>query len=518
MNRLTENYIAVNEGRMTKAEFVRQTKQGFPGIVTPCNTYDDIIQILRKKQMLSEEVVYQCKGDKFPLESIERGLRWELKEMGILNGETPTSSEYKKARCKAIDNLCKDPEYYLKKLEQKTLQEDAKPSKRAPRDRSYDHNWSFDDYVVAYVIETWGKKGIEKILERCGLNGGQPTQSYVATYIINCSTAALSLVLQAFRKVFEDDFSGTEKEFLASYKLHHQAFNSVLTKCEGKSLEQCVQMIDPDRVGSKEADISGLEKKEQSKRDRANSRQRETTKKKDDLRVKIQSLMNKISDYRMQRVPQDRIVKYAKKSVGWTSDDEENAKKWGLWDKNILKEMYRGAEDKTKKAIQKSKNIKKEQDLLKEAIKQRVVKILSEAATNNLAQLSDENASVQDIPAILNSLENIVTEIESFILKEQGKVQGVFDSLGNIRNEDNIPIGYKFVQPVLDAFKKDLEPVLQKVTLDNLKLPEAPEPEQGKDLNLTTGGEDSDETKQTVFSPKDPNLMENKQPRKRYTR
>ena len=72
-------------------------------------------------------------------------------------------------------------------------------------------------------------------------------------------------------------------------------------------------------------------------------------------------------------------------------------------------------------------------------------------------------------------MENVVTEIESFILKEQSKIQSIFDSIGAIKNEDNIPVGFKFAQPIMDSFQKDLEPVLQKISLDSIKLPDAPE-------------------------------------------
>ena len=158
----------------------------------------------------------------------------------------------------------------------------------------------------------------------------------------------------------------------------------------------------------------------------------------------------------------------------------------------------------------KAKQMKEQQEkaVLKEHIINIVGKVLNEAATANLAQLSDENASVSELPGIINNLENVVTEIESFWIKEQQKIQGIFDQVGNIKNEDGLPVGYKFVQPILDSLKKDLDPVLAKITLDDLKLPEAPAPDQTQvnDPNAEVDPNDpnavpSVEPKQTVFSP-----------------
>ena len=161
----------------------------------------------------------------------------------------------------------------------------------------------------------------------------------------------------------------------------------------------------------------------------------------------------------------------------------------------------------------------KESKLLKEAIVKKIQKILAEAATTNLAQFSDENSSVQGIPAILNNLENVVTEIESFILKEQSKIQSIFDSIGAIKNEDNIPVGFKFAQPIMDSFQKDLEPVLQKISLDSIKLPDAPETDT---VEPVVGDEEAElSPKETVFSPskKRETLQEGKVTvRRRYTR
>lgn len=322
MSKLTKNYIQLSEGLISESEFLRQTRLQFPGVISQFNSFKDAISILTSKGLLSEEVIYQCKGDKFPLESIERGIRWELEEQGFM--DTPDSGEYWTIKKKVIDNLCKDPLWYLKKTA--VCCDKAKKSQ----------------------AEAENKKG-------------------------------------------------------KNYK----------------------------------------EKKTEGGMKPVKSKKTETLKE--------------------------------SKSVAPVVDDKSSI-------------------------------------VLKESISKLITKILSEAATTNLAQLSDQNASVQGVPAILNTFENIVTEIESFIVKTKTKIQGAFDSIGAIKNEDNIPVGYKFVQPILESFKKDLEPVLQKISLDDLNLPSAPET---NDTGMETD-EPILEPKQTVYSPKQP-LAENKRPRRKYT-
>lgn len=326
MSKLTKNYIAVQEGKMSKTEFLRQTRQQYPTIISQFNSYDDAISILRGKRMLSEEVVYQCIGDKFPLESIERGIDYELEKMGYRTDlDSIASADYKTAKEEAIKNLSKDRLYYIK------------------------------------------------------------------------------------------------QEAVCCDKAKH-------TEAEA-------------------------EKKKGS----------------DHKQKKVEGPMTRVQ------------LKETKKTV----------------------------------AKKQAKPSNSDNKLLKEAVTKAIVKVLSEAATVNLAHLSDEHASIQGIPAILNTLENTVTEIESFILKMQSKVQGAFDSIGDIKDEDGIPVGYKFIQPILESFKKDLEPVMQKASLDNLKLPEVPEIEPQQE-NPEMEVEPEVEPKHNVFAGSQ--LSENKQPRKRYTR
>lgn len=388
MSSLTEKYRMVLEGKMTKAEFVRQARQGFPQQISSVTSYDDAIRIFKNKGMLSEEVEYQCPGDKFSLDQIDKGLRYELLEMGVSPRLAPSHAEYEQAKRKAIDNLSKDPLHYVKLIEK-------------------------------------GK-----------------------------------MFLQERRK----QKLGEARTISADEKAR--------------------------RAGQKEEDNRGA-----------------------------QRLFNALMQAKAVKRPKNR----------WMADDAASALRQVRARFNMPKWVPKGLPPSLSFSVKDDKfsdvweragaatkgfreSQSKEGKLLQEAITKMVTKVLTEAATTNLASLSDQNATIQGIPAILNSLENIVTEIESFILKEQSKIQGVFDNIGNIKNEDNIPVGYKFVQPIMDAFAKDLQPVLDKISLDNIKVPEAPE--SLGDEELQTGDEPvgpgidpenlemTPEDKATLFTPK----------------
>ena len=103
---IANTYKAVHEGKISKGEFLRQTRQNFPSYINQFTSYDDAISILRRRGILSEEVIYQCQGDRFPLESIDRGIRYELEQAGIYDVTEVGKGDYKEAKKKAIKETC----------------------------------------------------------------------------------------------------------------------------------------------------------------------------------------------------------------------------------------------------------------------------------------------------------------------------------------------------------------------------------------------------------------------------
>lgn len=129
MKTLTEKFFAVNEGRYAKAQFLRDARLAHPAFITQFNSYDDAVTILKNKGMISEaldkykeektpEYQYEANSeDMFPIESIERGIDYELEKKGFdtvkFNG---TQKDYDKAKEVAVKNLSKDPNFYINLL------------------------------------------------------------------------------------------------------------------------------------------------------------------------------------------------------------------------------------------------------------------------------------------------------------------------------------------------------------------------------------------------------------------
>lgn len=418
---IANTYKAVHEGKISKGEFLRQTRQNFPSYINQFTSYDDAISILRRRGILSEEVIYQCQGDRFPLESIDRGIRYELEQAGIYDVTEVGKGDYKEAKKKAIENLCKDPLYYINIVA-------GGDKKRAEKNqKEIDTNNS--------MFEVKPRKNLQEV-SREDLAAHNSVEG---------------------DRLFQD--------FLIKYK-------------------QLLPTKGPEEHASKAC-------------------------------MAVRKALGQSRWLPSRSMMQSKKLSYDHKEVEVQTKDGKTVKK------PVFSYGYAraGVDYKGSTRTGGIKGSVKESKLLKEAIVKKIQKILAEAATTNLAQFSDENSGVQGIPAILNNLENIVTEIESFILKEQSKIQSVFDSIGAIKNEDNIPVGFKFAQPIMDSFQKDLEPVLQKISLDSIKLPDAPETDT---VEPVVGDEEAElSPKETVFSPskKRETLQEEKVTvRRRYTR
>lgn len=418
---ITNTYKAVHEGKISKGEFLRQTRQNFPSYINQFTSYDDAISILRRRGILSEEVIYQCQGDRFPLESIDRGIRYELEQAGIYDVTEVGKGDYKEAKKKAIENLCKDPLYYINIVA-------GGDKKRAEKNqKEIDTNNS--------MFEVKPRKNLQEV-SREDLAAHNSMEG---------------------DRLFQD--------FLIKYK-------------------QLLPTKGPEEHASKAC-------------------------------MAVRKALGQSRWLPSRSMMQSKKLSYDHKEVEVQTKDGKTVKK------PVFSYGYAraGVDYKGSAGTGGIRGSIKEDKLLKEAIVKKIQKILAEAATTNLAQFSDENSSVQGIPAILNNLENIVTEIESFILKEQSKIQSIFDSIGAIKNEDNIPVGFKFAQPIMDSFQKDLEPVLQKISLDSIKLPDAPETDT---VEPVVGDEEAElSPKETVFSPskKRETLQEGKVTvRRRYTR
>lgn len=455
---LSKNYIALTEGRMSRSEFLRQARQSFPNLIGAGNNFEDALKILTRKGLINEELIYQNKADKFPLESIERGIRYELEVMDVFDVHHPSQEQYKKARQRAIDNLGKDSLYYINRIAGCTKE-------LADRDQKEVDNNDQMKKVEAGTKHTL-KEG-KYITEAPTEDNVQLNKKFLDLYI----------------KYKDGNYKVKDKEtgeLKAGKKLAPETAASKACMVVRKSMN--APRFRPDRNTIASCSVGRGKLQYQGEKDGVPTF---------NYAWSLKEATKTVNDPLFSQFYQHFVKKY--KDAG-----DPNA------------ELKARKDAKGALARYKAKQMKEQQEkaILKEHIINIVGKVLNEAATANLAQLSDENASVSELPGIINNLENVVTEIESFWIKEQQKIQGIFDQVGNIKNEDGLPVGYKFVQPIIDSLKKDLDPVLAKITLDDLKLPEAPAPDQTQvnDPNAEVDPNDpnavpSVEPKQTVFSP-----------------
>ena len=178
-------------------------------------------------------------------------------------------------------------------------------------------------------------------------------------------------------------------------------------------------------------------------------------------------------------------------------------------DGDIDSDDYMAAKDKAiKKAMGKEVDESKTEQL-KEAIKTIIKKtlnedVINEAATGRLSQKMDDFGGYSGAQNVINSLENIVTEVESFYGKVRDKIQKVYDDMDGIENDEGLKIG-PFIGPSIEAaFLQDLRPVTKKGFTKDLQLPKTKQIDPAMVAQARAGGE-IDETpedpKATIFTP-----------------
>lgn len=121
MKNIQAQYQDLMEGKMTKATFMRNLRMGFPQFVSSTMNYDDAVNTLKGKQILSEakkpEGVYghnpNAENDLYRgidhvnYYQMYHGLQYELSLVPEITDEA-----YVKARKKVVDKILKDPDAY----------------------------------------------------------------------------------------------------------------------------------------------------------------------------------------------------------------------------------------------------------------------------------------------------------------------------------------------------------------------------------------------------------------------
>lgn len=121
MKNIQAQYQDLLEGKMSKANFMRNVRMQFPQHISPVTSYDDSIKILKGKRILNEDKkpigVYghnpNAETDKYRgIDYVNyyqayKGIQYELSKMPEI-----TDENYIKAREKAVANIMKNPDAY----------------------------------------------------------------------------------------------------------------------------------------------------------------------------------------------------------------------------------------------------------------------------------------------------------------------------------------------------------------------------------------------------------------------
>jgi hypothetical protein len=120
MKNITKQYQDLKEGKMSKDNFVRNTRMMFPDFVSPLTSFNDMVKILKSKRIIVEapqtnsgftyvqpESQAQNDADYVEPNLLLRGVQMELSKMKDISGNA-----YQVALAKASKNTRKNPDYY----------------------------------------------------------------------------------------------------------------------------------------------------------------------------------------------------------------------------------------------------------------------------------------------------------------------------------------------------------------------------------------------------------------------
>ena len=184
------------------------------------------------------------------------------------------------------------------------------------------------------------------------------------------------------------------------------------------------------------------------------------------------------------------------------------------------RDAARAARKKSRNNTARFTSFYNKEEKLREAVKNIIVRTLNEdtvneAATNQLAKYAEEYSSFQGMKETIIALENIVTEIESFYDKTKGKIQKIYDSIGEVRNEEGLKVGAFIAPSIENAFNRDLRPIVKAGFTKGLDVPKIKTISQAEvDALKNETPVYEEEPKRSVFSPVYENKNKNKKSKK----
>ena len=146
------------------------------------------------------------------------------------------------------------------------------------------------------------------------------------------------------------------------------------------------------------------------------------------------------------------------------------------------------------------------ESVVKNNIKSIITKILeeeviNEAATNDLAKIAEDYGDFEGLKPAIIALQNIVTEIESFYDKTRGKIQKIYNDLGEVRNEEGLKVGAFIAPSIENAFKRDLRPITKQQFHGGLEMPKVKRISESDPVMRKPDVTQMEAPKETIFTP-----------------
>ena len=481
MRTLQEKYNATLEENFSKAQFVRDARLELPNMITQFNGFEDSVSILKNRGMIFEDKKakvpeYDNISFSHSLESIERAIDYELEGMGLMSNETISEEDFGKAKKKAEKNLKKDPNHYLHLLSGDSKKVD-KHDQMIPVKKG-NHVDTFNGLKKAQLREEVDAR-LDPYEDR------NVILKQVMALLVREKGASREELKGFINTHMEDILNAPDDAAIVDeFEQYISVNNDYVDEKKGKDHDGDGDIDGDDYMMAKDKAIKGSMSEGRRRKMKGGKVVTENDYETGGYVESMGPMLDKIlkqlisvwDEWKDGPATEPAMVPFAKKDLV------------SYIDSKIVE-----GEDIVEDSIE-------EHQELKEAFKAIITKVLqeemiSEAATGNLSRVASSYDDFEGMQTAVNSLENVVTEVESFYAKTKEKIQKVYDSFKDIKNVEGLAVGAMLAPAIESAFKKDLIPVTEKGFTRGLEMPKV------KVLETDGIAEEELDEKETVFTP-----------------
>ena len=589
MRTIQEKYNGTLNETFSKKQFVIDAVRELPQFITKFNSYKDTVSILKSKGVIREakKETYAKPAPGYSIETLERGVDYELELAGLQSQETVSEEDYEKAKKKVEKNLEKNVNHYLDLLAgNKKKKEDSNGYVEVKKNNNVDKKNGMQKVKVKKTVNEGAVKSLTQALLSHGsqaevdsylkslsmdmkLNGKERYRSFrIEHYLEDFKEYIHNKGLNEKAKAKDHDGDGdidSDDYMMAKDKAIKKTKNEAIGGPDHQKLEdlgysageKALMGIDDKIFNHPNFDsfvngfMKGFRDNLEASQDYAADYVNEGRRKKmkggkvvtendyetggyvESMGPRLDKALKALTivwdEWKNGPATEPGMVPFAKKDLLNYIDNnivvEENVEEdykpshraYNVIDGKgnvVYKELPRHtaiqkASEREDYKFTATDNLAEEnideQDVvsneqLKEAMKGIINKILSEdilteAATGNLSKIATTYEDFEGMQTAINSLENIVTDVESYYGKTKDKIQKVYDSFKDIKNVEGLAVGAMIGPAIEAAFRKDLMPVTEKGFTKGLEMPKV------QMLEPDAIAEEELDEKETVFTP-----------------